>query len=118
MWNQIAEHYKNYGENLIFELLNEPNNNLTDSLWNKYIIECISNYREIDSNRTLIVGPSNWNSINSLEKLNLSKDNNLIVTIHYYFPFQFTHQGAEWMDGSNKWIGTTWSGSNQEISEI
>jgi len=118
MWNQIAEHYKNYGENLIFELLNEPNNNLTDSLWNKYIIEGISNYREIDSNRTLIVGPSNWNSINSLEKLNLSKDNNLIVTIHFYSSFQFIHQEAKWVGGSNKWIETTWSGSNQEISEI
>jgi hypothetical protein len=41
----------------------------------------------------------------------LPPDNNIILTFHYYSPFQFTHQGASWVDGSDAWLGTTWEGT-------
>ena len=36
MWRQIATHYKNYSDSLVFELLNEPNGNLTAEKWNTF----------------------------------------------------------------------------------
>ena len=35
-------------------------------------------------------------------------DRNLIVTVHFYEPFHFTHQGADWAEGSAAWLGTKW----------
>jgi endoglucanase len=47
--------------------------------------------------------------------LNIPDDEqNVIVTVHYYNPFHFTHQGAEWVDGSDAWLGTKWTGSASE----
>lgn len=36
------------------------------------------------------------------------------VTVHYYEPFQFTHQGADWVTNSEPWLGTAWSGTPAE----
>jgi endoglucanase len=50
-----------------------------------------------------------------LVKLHLpEQDRRLIVTFHYYQPFQFTHQDAHWVKGSDKWKGTTWKGTIEE----
>ena len=109
IWRQIADRFKNYPDNLFFELLNEPNSNLTASLWNEFLAEGISVVRETNPARTIIVGPVQWNNINSLAALRLPEDDrNIIVTFHYYNPFQFTHQGAEWVDGADAWLGATW----------
>ena len=45
--------------------------------------------------REVIVGPTTWNNVNDLDRLQLPEsDRHLIVTVHYYNPFQFTHQGS------------------------
>jgi endoglucanase len=109
IWRQIAETFKNYPDNLFFELLNEPNSNLTAPIWNEFLAEGISIVRETNPARTIIVGPVQWNNVNSLGTLRLpEEERNIIVTFHYYNPFQFTHQGAEWVDGADAWLGTTW----------
>jgi endoglucanase len=38
----------------------------------------------------------------------LPDDDNIILSVHYYNPFPFTHQGAERVSGSNEWLGTEW----------
>jgi endoglucanase len=38
--------------------------------------------------------------------------------LHYYNPFEFTHQGAEWVDGSSEWLGTTWSNTPSQREAI
>jgi endoglucanase len=47
-------------------------------------------------------------SVAALPELALPDDDALIVTIHYYEPFEFTHQGADWVPGADEWIGTRW----------
>ena len=61
-----------------------------------------------------MIGPSNWNSINSLNTLEIPNDENLIITVHYYSPFEFTHQGANWVEDSDRWMGTTWDATNTQ----
>jgi endoglucanase len=109
LWKQIAEHYKDQGTDVYFELLNEPNSQLTMPLWNRYLAEGLAAVRASNPARAVIVGPSDWNGIWRLKDLSLpAADQNLIVTVHYYNPFHFTHQGAEWAEGSAAWLGTKW----------
>ena len=119
IWQQLAAHYKNQSGDLFFELLNEPNGLLTSSLWNQYLQEAIAAIRQTNPGRTLIVGTANWYSITSLNTLELpAGDQSLIVAVHYYNPFQFTHQGADWVLGSDAWLGTKWSGTSAEQQAI
>jgi endoglucanase len=67
----------------------------------------------------VIVGPGQWNGIRALEKLQLPKDDrHLIVTVHFYEPFEFTHQGASWVKGADRWKGRQWTGSPAEQAAI
>jgi endoglucanase len=119
IWQQLAAHYRYYSGDLFFEVLNEPNGLLTSSLWNQYLQEAIATIRQTNPGRILIVGPANWYNLGSLSSLKLpADDNNLIVAFHYYNPFQFTHQGAEWVGGSDAWLGTRWSGTPAERQAI
>jgi endoglucanase len=115
LWEQIAKHYKNRPASLVFEILNEPNDQLTRRLWNNLLVEALSTVRQTNPDRNIILGPAEWNSLYNLSGLVLpDEDQHLIVTFHYYSPFQFTHQGAEWADGSEAWMGTTWEASENE----
>ena len=95
-------------------MLNEPHKNLTSDKWNEFLSEGISLIREIDNKRTLMIGPANWNSINSLNSLQISDDDNIIITVHYYSPFEFTHQGANWVENSERWMGTKWEATSSQ----
>lgn len=119
IWQQLAAHYQNYSGDLFFELLNEPNSLLTGDLWNQYLQEAIATIRQSNPGRILIIGPTNWYYIGLLNTLALpANDRNLIVAFHYYNPFQFTHQGAEWVAGSDTWLGTRWIGTAAERQTI
>lgn len=118
IWKQIAERYKAKSNDLFFEVLNEPNNLLTANLWNEFLSEAISEIRISNPNRTLLVGTANWGGISGLKDLILPNDDNIIVSFHYYNPFRFTHQGAEWVDGSDEWLGTKWTNSTSEREAI
>ena len=119
LWSQIAERYKNYSSDLFFELLNEPNGNLTPTIWNELIKVTVAKIRETNPYRTIILCPAEWSSISALNQLEIPQnENNVIVTFHYYNPFHFTHQGAEWVQGSDQWLGTKWTGTTQERTEI
>lgn len=119
LWQQIADHYQKYPDELFFELLNEPNANLTADIWNQFLKEAIAVVRKSNPYRTLIIGPALWNSFTMLPSLALpDSERNVIVTFHYYNPFQFTHQGAEWVSGSNAWLGTTWTGTASQRQAV
>ena len=102
LWRQIAQRYRGRPARLVFELLNEPNGALTDEKWNAMIPELLRTIRETNPRRAVIVGPGNWNNADRLSRLRLpAQDRMLIATFHYYSPFQFTHQGASWVKGSD-----------------
>jgi endoglucanase len=119
IWKQIAEHYKDYYTCVVFEPLNEPHDKLNADKWNKLLKEVHAVIRKSNPNRTLIFGPANYNDIRMLNTLELPKnDPNIIVTAHYYLPYEFTHQGAHWAPDSNAWTGTKWTGTDSEKQMI
>jgi endoglucanase len=119
VWTQLAQHYRDYPEALYLELLNEPSGALTDSEWAKDAPVLLSAMRKVDPKRTAVIGPGYWNSLDHLEALALpDNDRNIIVTFHYYVPLRFTHQGAGWMPGADKWKGTIWTGAADEQARL
>jgi len=119
LWRQVAEHYQDYPPELIFEILNEPHDELNAFAWNQLLLKALAVIRESNPERMVVVGPPKWNAVNQLSYLKLPEDDrNLIVTFHYYEPFQFTHQGAEWSEGSDAWMGRTWDGTDAQKREV
>lgn len=119
IWRQLAQRYQHYDEQLFFELLNEPTKNLHSPKWNALIKEVVPVIRESNPTRTLLIGPTGWNAADRLKELELPNDEHIIVTVHFYAPFEFTHQGASWVgDQSQAWLGTKWSGTPEERAEL
>jgi endoglucanase len=118
-WKQIADRYKDKSANVVFELLNEPNQKLTAEMWNIFLAEAVKIIRESNPDRTLIIGPGNWNGIESLNTLRLPEnDRNIIVTVHFYHPMRFTHQGAAWASEYKNLNGIKWTGTVDEKAEV
>jgi endoglucanase len=96
IWRQIAAHYADYPLSVAFDLFNEPHDNLTTRMMNPIYARAIAEVRRTNPQRTLIVEPGDWGKIEELKNLVLPPDDNLIVAVHLYEPYYFTHQGAEW----------------------
>ena len=119
LWRQLAEQFQDFPADLLFEVLNEPHDQLTATLWNEYLQEALTVIRESNPRRALIIGVAEWGGIGALNQLSLpDSDTSLVVTVHYYEPFPFTHQGAEWVAGSDRWLGTTWSATSAQKKAI
>ncbi|MDR0503457.1 MAG: glycoside hydrolase family 5 protein [Treponema sp.] len=95
VWDQIARHFRDRSGYVIYEVLNEPHG-IPDERWGCIQEAAVETIRRIDQKRAVIVGGTNYNSIEKLFSIPEYKDVNLIYTFHYYDPHLFTHQGATW----------------------
>lgn len=97
VWKQIAQTFKGYPEDTLwFELENEPHKNFNHSNLLATLAPSLAEVRKLHPTRAVIIGGENWSGIKSLETLPLPEDPNIHPTFHYYDPFTYTHQGAEW----------------------
>jgi endoglucanase len=118
IWSQLAEREKDRPSDVLFEILNEPHGKFTAESWNEYLREAVGVIRRTNPDRTVVIGPVQWNSIQQLDTLSLpSGDRNIIVTVHYYSPFEFTHQGAAWTSQRDK-LGVSWKATPQEQAAV
>ncbi len=120
VWYELSARYKSAPNSVIFELLNEPHGNITDKLWNAWLVDLIGIVRETNPTRNVIVGPIGWNSADQLDKLTLPDgDHHLIATFHYYTPMEFTHQGATWAGPElEKLHDVRWTGTAEQTATI
>jgi endoglucanase len=111
IWQQIALHYEKFPKELAFELDNEPHENATTAAMNPIYARAIAEIRKTNPDRTIFVEPGGWGSITELKNLVLPPDDNVIVSVHSYEPFYFTHQGATWTQTAvNKLAGIQFPG--------
>ena len=98
LWEQIAARFKAKSDKLVLELYNEPHGRMNGEPWNVLAARALGVVRKSNPERPVVIGPTHWNSAGDLALLQLPNDANLIVTVHDYNPFTFTHQGAEWVN--------------------
>jgi len=110
LWKQIAAYYENFPKQLAFELDNEPHENATTARMNPIYARAIAEIRATNPKRTIFVEPGKWGSIIELKNLVLLPDDNVIVSVHCYDPFYFTHQGATWAGPDTKQTGIVFPG--------
>jgi endoglucanase len=114
-WKQLADHYANRFPTAVFELLNEPGGKMTAAWWNTFIQSTLPMIRVTNPRRTVIVAAINSEDPREIRKLLLPpQDRNIIVTVHYYKPISFTHQGAPWSLRFALLRGIDWGGENDK----
>lgn len=97
IWEQIAARYSNAPPTVAFELLNEPNSNAVTWALNPIYHKAIETIRKTNPDRTVFLDPGGWGSAADLPQLWLPDwDSNVVVSVHCYEPYLFTHQGAPW----------------------
>jgi endoglucanase len=117
-WRQVGARYRRASDHVLFEILNEPNGKLNDEAWNRLLLVELAEMRKTNPDRNVVIGPSSWNSLDHLAGLQLPEgDRHLIVTVHYYTPMEFTHQGAKWVPQYTALKDVHW-GSPAEIERI
>jgi len=96
-WTQMAQHYKDRSQYVVYEIQNEPNR-ITAANWGKIQGEVIDAIRKVDTQHWIIVTGVDYCSVSALASLPKYADNKLIYNFHFYAPHLFTHQGATWSD--------------------
>ncbi len=112
VWTQVGQRFKNYGDKLIFETINEPR---YDEDWtgNTTFYQCVNVYNEAarsairatggNNAKRLVMMPTYCASGDS-DKINgwanSSGDSMVAVSIHAYLPFDFAFEGS----GHNNWL--------------
>ena len=118
-WYQIADHFKDYPDSLLFEVLNEPHGNLTPELWNEYFADALTEIRKTNPMRVVVMGIAEYGGLGGIAHLQLPNDEYIILSPHYYNPFNFTHQGAEWVGPqADEWLGTEWKDTEADRETV
>jgi endoglucanase len=119
IWRQVSERYRGFPGELQFEVYNEPHGAHTPEIWNETLGLALAEIRRHHPVRAVHVGGVEWSQAHTLAKLRLpADDRHLIGHFHCYAPFAFTHQGAEWVSDTAKWIGRGWQGTESERAEV
>jgi aryl-phospho-beta-D-glucosidase BglC (GH1 family) len=94
LWTQIAEHFKSWPPQLVFEILNEPNAAMTNGDVNDLNATILGIIRVSNPDRTVILGANEWNAMSALQDGVFSvpvpaSDPHIIVNFHNYNPWSF-----------------------------
>jgi len=113
IWRQLAEHYAAYPDTLVFEILNEPTDRVSAAQVNTVNAQLLQTIRAVSPERWVILASARWNNIEGLVQTGVpANDPRVMTTVHYYSPFDFTHQGAPWANRPR--TGLAWGGPADE----
>lgn len=125
VWRQIATHFSEYDEHLLFEGMNEPRLRDSEHEWdegtprmqemvNQLNAAFVETVRDIHGNqdRYLLIGAYATSSfMKALKVLEIPKGH-IIVSVHAYLPYQFCQNE----DGNDEWSATNLQ-DTREIEE-
>ena len=99
LWEEIAERFAAYPEQVAFEPLNEVVLSEVADAWNKVLEKYIKLVRSIAPESYIVVGGVCYNNVLSVPLLEVPVDEKIVYNFHCYEPMIFTHQGAYWVEG-------------------
>jgi endoglucanase len=96
-WENFARNLSTRDPEMVFlELLNEPVFEDHPEDWPSILTQLAAAARRGAPEHTLLVSGTSWSDIDGLLMLDPLPDRNVIYYFHFYEPFPFTHQGADW----------------------
>ncbi len=112
IWGQIGDHWRGAPAGVMFELLNEPHSAMTPARVDRTNRDLLAMLRQNHPDRWIILGGSGWGHFEGLAKSRPPYDRRVMTTFHFYLPFEFTHQGAQWTDPPLP-TGIDWGSTSQ-----
>ena len=97
LWRQLSEFLKDRSNDWVaYEFMNEPVAP-EHELWNQLVAKVHKALRELEPQRTLVIGSNMWQGHETMKYLKVPEgDKNIILSFHYYNPMLLTHYGAWW----------------------
>ena len=97
LWRQLSEFLKDRSNDWVaYEFMNEPVAPEHEQ-WNQLIAKVHKALRELEPQRTLVIGSNMWQGHQTIKYLKVPEgDKNIILSFHYYNPMLLTHYGAWW----------------------
>ena len=118
IWKQVAEFFKDYPDNLIFEGMNEPRTKGSPQEWNggtyderkkinsmnAAFIDAVRSTGGNNANRSLVICTYGHSAATpAISALEVPEDDeNIIIAVHAYTPYFFTYDAA---GGYSEWTG-------------
>jgi endoglucanase len=95
-WRALAQHLSTRDpERTFLEVLNEPM--VEDGYrWFGIQAKVIAAMRAVAPEHTIIASGHRWSGLYELLAMEPYSDRNIVYNFHFYEPFAFTHQGANW----------------------
>ncbi len=111
-WKNLANHFKGYDTSKVFfEVWNEPHigaerlvSGIDKNWWAPYQEQIVNSIREAAPNHYIIVTAENHSNWYELIQLQPLAKKNIIYNFHFYEPFTYTHQGADWIGAPYSFI--------------
>jgi endoglucanase len=95
-WEKLAARFKDEGPYLRFEILNEPVAKENAQL-NPFNARMLAAIRASNPTRIVYLTSNRWSSFETIADVILPDDPHIALTLHFYEPFIFTHQRANWV---------------------
>ncbi len=96
-WRDLSKALSKYPNSLVaYELMNEA---VADDpeLWNNLIANAVKAIRELEPERTIVIGSNKWQQVQTFDVLKVPEnDKNILLSFHFYEPFLLTHWHASW----------------------
>ena len=98
-WANLARHLAaaTSPHDVLLEVLNEPVFDSRPAAWFPIRRRLVETIRSAAPLHTVVAGGPNWSSLDGLLQSGPLDDPNVVYTFHFYEPFEFTHQGAPWV---------------------
>jgi len=96
LWRDLSAALHQYpADKLVYELMNEPVADDHD-VWNDVLGKVFAAVRELEPERTIMIGSNRWQSAHTFDELRVPDDDNIILSFHFYEPFVLSHYGTVW----------------------
>jgi len=114
IWRQVAKHFANKDQTLMFEIFNEPHYMTVDDL-NEMFAKCLAAIRETNPTRIVMInglkfGNPTW-LLQNPTALKIPDDKQIMLEIHNYDPFDYAGGKPtvfDWGSDADRKALTTW----------